>query len=731
MEVPGARGGYRCAEEKISRTGMPGCQTGSHPPNSILHSTSIINHPFNHLFKSPNMSRVYAPRRSNPQPSPRESILYFTCASNLHVALMARRCPNSVFRGPATLPHHIYVVDPRGMINIVYSEGLVEGQVEGLAYSVPIGEMGRLYALAPVTARQQQRVIFKPYTRLAGLKSQYIAHLLQAPTAVNDAMALAQDPQPDGEALIEEAVFHYTENFRVQADGMFAKDPFLVSLAIRDAIILGVPRQFYMTAVIPIIGMPPGLQLSAQLTILPTVIRASSQPIASRDNGSAPPGPIGPAMVSSTTGLFNAPDGILATPSIHTADGSIASGQPGSSNLRGLVSRGSVPHGTIDPTMIFSTLGPPAVSDEALARPGLNIADSGFALSQPSSSKPHGSVPSGAMSSKSEGQMVGQASVFSTSAPSAAHSRDWISPTPSDYTSHGMAMSQRSSSGPHGSVPTGSKRRKVDDKMVGRRTMSSTTQGKMVARQPGNPARRRMVSSQGSSSSALDRLFSTPNPSSAPSGAFIDSGGSLASTDAFLTPHTAPPKAHREVDSLTGLATATPPTPSATSSRPLPPATASMTGVRQRIRDTCSEMGIPLILASLQDGTCIPVSEEILDATYAVQVTTQLAWARTSFRVAAITQDRVLANELALDTLKEVLETAMKVNDEDLVLATTKHWLSVREGGEENKTFLEHSILEGCLRLDCDLGEGKGQAVIVVAKHQPVVRGLVEAVQES
>jgi hypothetical protein len=141
-------------------------------------------------------------------------------------------------------------------------------------------------------------------------------------------------------------------------------------------------------------------------------------------------------------------------------------------------------------------------------------------------------------------------------------------------------------------------------------------------------------------------------------------------------------------------------------------------------------MGIPLILASLQDGSCTPVDED-LDAMYAVQVVTQLAWAKTTFKVAAITQDRVLANEVALNTLKEVLEAAMKVKEEDLVVTTTKHWLNIREGGEENTKFLEHTIEEGCLRLDCDLGEWKGRVVVLVAKHQPVIRGLVEATQEG
>ncbi|KAK0742724.1 hypothetical protein B0T18DRAFT_430144 [Schizothecium vesticola] len=505
-------------------------------------------------------------------------------------------------------------------------------------------------------------------------------------------MALAQDPQPVGEALIEEAVFHHTENFRVQTDGMFGGDHFLVSLAIRDAIILGVPRQFYMT------------------TIIPTV--ASSQPIASRDDGSAPPGTIAPAMVSSTTGLSNNPDEILATPGFYTPDVSPGTmdpnmefSTPGPSTAPdrvwatpGLYSadsgialslprssspRGSVPHGTIDPAMVFSTPGPSTASDGALARPGLNTADSGIDSIQPSSSRPYGSVCSGTMSSKSEGRMADQASsfsvpdsVFSTPAPSTAHDRAWTSTTPSGYTSHGIARSQPNSSGPHGSVPTGTKRSKINVNMVGRRTMSSTAQGKMVARQPSNPARHRMVSSQGSTSSALDRVLSTPGPSGAPSGQFTDSCGSLGSKGTFLAPHTRPPGARREANSLMVPATATPPTPSATSSRPLPPATASMTGVRRRIRDTCSEMGIPLILASLQDGSCIPMDEEILDAMYAVHVITQLAWARTSFKVAAITQDRVLANEVALDTLKKVLEAAMKVKEEDLVVATTKHWLN-------------------------------------------------------
>lgn len=1091
------------------------------------------------------------PPRPQPRPldqlSLRNTILYFTYASNLHVALMAQRCPGSIFRGPAVLRDYTPEVSPMGVVTIRPAARNLGLQVEGLVYSVPKVEMAAIRGLAPDTARRRERVIFKPYLRLSGYTAQGVAAMMASEYSIRKELArtlaptLALDPQPVGEPRAEDAVLWTTESFRDQTDGRFAADPDkLVTLAIGNAIILGVPQSFYLERIIPHVRIPLGLRLRGEYSnaVVPVVggvsyrtptpsaapsgmlatprlhtaesIAAFGQPNPSNPYNpvarSAPPGTIDPSMGFSTPAPSAAPSEMLATPGLHTAESDAALGQPNSSNPSRSVAQGSAPPGTIDPTMGFVTpallvapagissihglyvadsgadLGqanpsnpyssvaqcsaPPATIDPAmgfgapapdgtlatpgfynagsgaasgsvppgtfnpamgfgapvpdgalatpgfysadggaasglvtpgtfnpwtmgwgtpapdgalatpglynadsgaplsqpnfpnpqssvhrgtmnpppgfstpapltapdggletpglynadssgalsqpsfsnpdgsvphgninpppgfstpapsmgpdvdmaapgidtadsggaysqpsfypqgsvlpesidpamlstsgpstahgdfalgqhnfsnphdsvppgtidhtmapstpapsaapggiLATPSLNTANSGIGMGQPSSSRPYGSTPSGSISRKPKGKMVDQQasslsapdsvfptpgrstatdrisntpstytphdigttqrdvfsnphgsvptgsstenprgkgkmadhqagslrapdSVFPTPGPSTAPDMEWTSTTPSTYTPQNVGTTQRDVlSNPQGAVPTGTKRPNVDVNMVGRRTMSSTTQGKMVSRQPSKPAIQRRVSSQSSSSRALDRVIGTPGHSSGTPGTFTDSGGNAASQARNTITHPAPPApgARREAGALTEPSMASHAGPSSASSPPMPPPTVSMAGVRQRIRDTCLNMGIPLIIPTLRSGDCFYFDDELMDAIYTVQAMKQLAWTETlaDFKVVDVTHDRLLANEVALNTLQEVLEAAMKAKDEDLKVIAVKHWLKVQEGGDENERSFECLVSDdGLLRLECVLGEGRGEVLI-------------------
>lgn len=126
-------------------------------------------------------------------------------------------------------------------------------------------------------------------------------------------------------------------------------------------------------------------------------------------------------------------------------------------------------------------------------------------------------------------------------------------------------------------------------------------------------------------------------------------------------------------------------------------------------------MGIPLIIPTLQNADCFYFDDESKDAIYTIQAMKQLAWTDTlaDFKVVDVTYDRLLANEVALNTLQEVLEAAMKVKAEDLTVIAMKHWLKVQEGGDENQRSFKCLVSDdGLLRLECVLGEGKGEVLI-------------------
>lgn len=66
---------------------------------------------------------------------------YFAYGSNLHLAQMKRRCPNSRLIGLARLPHHRWQINERGYANVVAAEGR---WVDGLVYEIDRADEARL-----------------------------------------------------------------------------------------------------------------------------------------------------------------------------------------------------------------------------------------------------------------------------------------------------------------------------------------------------------------------------------------------------------------------------------------------------------------------------------------------------------------------------------------------------------------------------------------------------------
>ena len=74
------------------------------------------------------------------QHHPREQ-LYFAFGSNLHLAQMAKRCPESRYIGIGRLCNHRFQINQRGFANVVPSPGYV---VEGLVYLLSMADEAKL-----------------------------------------------------------------------------------------------------------------------------------------------------------------------------------------------------------------------------------------------------------------------------------------------------------------------------------------------------------------------------------------------------------------------------------------------------------------------------------------------------------------------------------------------------------------------------------------------------------
>jgi gamma-glutamylcyclotransferase len=94
------------------------------------------------------MRKIFTMLQTEPNPPlpPREKISqsrrhYFAFGSNLSLAQMAKRCPNSKFVGTAILPHYRWMINERGFANVVRSNS---DWVEGLVFEIDIEDELRL-----------------------------------------------------------------------------------------------------------------------------------------------------------------------------------------------------------------------------------------------------------------------------------------------------------------------------------------------------------------------------------------------------------------------------------------------------------------------------------------------------------------------------------------------------------------------------------------------------------
>lgn len=196
---------------------------------------------------------------------------YFAYGSNLAVAQMAQRCPESVFVGKATLPAYRWQINQRGVANVVES---ADHSVEGLLYVVTPKDKRALDRAEGVSkAFYEPRfltIAFEPHKQFANVKSSGVAQLLadRQLSASEDLTGGTQSEGPNssprdstanhhseqGELSSAEqhveALVYVSENYK--SDGRIREEYIIrMKKATSDAVTLGVSQSFVNSVINP------------------------------------------------------------------------------------------------------------------------------------------------------------------------------------------------------------------------------------------------------------------------------------------------------------------------------------------------------------------------------------------------------------------------------------------------------------------------------------------------
>ena len=192
--------------------------------------------------------------------------LYFAYGSNLHMQQMAQRCPDSIFKGKATLTGYRWQINQRGVANVVASRNDV---VEGLLYLVNIRDEKSLDRSEGVAKGFYQKHLLKvtlePSTRYFNFASsdtaEQLVHLQSFEGQGNHVLetqspfdATSQLPnrieEPTARSQKVKALVYVSENYT--ADGSIREEYIpRMQRAVSDAVKLGVSQSFLEKYVFP------------------------------------------------------------------------------------------------------------------------------------------------------------------------------------------------------------------------------------------------------------------------------------------------------------------------------------------------------------------------------------------------------------------------------------------------------------------------------------------------
>ncbi|KAK3374361.1 hypothetical protein B0T24DRAFT_626236 [Lasiosphaeria ovina] len=175
--------------------------------------------------------------------------LYFAYGSNLSLAQMAARCPQSTFRGRAVLPDFQWQINQRGVANIVPRAG---SSVHGLVYELGAGDEKRLDRNEGVRAGFYSKALLPVVLHAAAdalqMRTARIVAMGGAAAVVRDfdkLVGLGSRPR----ARLEPEVLVYVSETYVQTGE--ARDEYVdrMNRSMEDGVAMGIPAAFFLNAV--------------------------------------------------------------------------------------------------------------------------------------------------------------------------------------------------------------------------------------------------------------------------------------------------------------------------------------------------------------------------------------------------------------------------------------------------------------------------------------------------
>ncbi|KAI0440171.1 hypothetical protein F4803DRAFT_528341 [Xylaria telfairii] len=191
-------------------------------------------------------------RMSRAPIAPRQ--LYFAYGSNLWLKQMATRCPNSYYVGRAVLPDYRWQINERGFANILPASGY---SVHGLVYELGAGDETRLDRSEGVSSRAYSKdylpLILHEAPRALRIPTQSLVEGGGPERVINAQMTSPRKHKP----YLQPGVLVYvSHDFVASGD---PRDEYInrMNYGIRDAITMGVPEDFFQTAMHPSIMNRP------------------------------------------------------------------------------------------------------------------------------------------------------------------------------------------------------------------------------------------------------------------------------------------------------------------------------------------------------------------------------------------------------------------------------------------------------------------------------------------
>ncbi|KAH7239288.1 hypothetical protein BKA59DRAFT_484356 [Fusarium tricinctum] len=192
--------------------------------------------------------------------------LYFAYGSNLCLAQMAKRCPNSIFKGKATLDSYRWQINERGVANVIQAG--TGHSVEGLLYSISPKDQRTLDRNEGVSKGFYQKylltVTLEPHQQYTNLKTARLAHLLaENRTSILDDEVQSSDifaekatpsdsyngSEPSGSQEVRALVYvsdDYTTDGKIREEYIAR-----MQNAANDAVAMGVSRSFVDKYMVP------------------------------------------------------------------------------------------------------------------------------------------------------------------------------------------------------------------------------------------------------------------------------------------------------------------------------------------------------------------------------------------------------------------------------------------------------------------------------------------------